>query len=58
MLITQDVIDRVPCTHIIDNGGEIDKYIQYLHRKLLYLSMKKNDSNEVGLLLSLSTEVS
>lgn len=55
MLITEEVIDKVPCTHILDNGGEIDKYIQYLHKRLLYLSMKKNNSNEVGLLLNLNT---
>ena len=54
-IITPQTIERVPCTHIIDNGGKYDKAIQLFHKKLLKYSMKKNNSNEVGFLINTKT---
>lgn len=53
LIITDEIIEKVPCTHIVDNGGKADKNIQKLHKELLRLSKNKNKSNEVGFLINL-----
>lgn len=46
-------IDRVPCTHILDNGGVLDKRLQSFHKRLLKIAKEKNNSNEVGILIDI-----
>lgn len=55
MLITPDIIDKVPCTKIFGMNSEENRYIQCLHKELLQVSMRKNKSNEVGFLVDVTT---
>ena len=52
--ITNEVIASIPCTRILDSGGEIDRQIQVFHKELLQVSMRKNGSKEVGILIDLT----
>ena len=52
MMITEDIINKVPCTQLFGFTNEQNEYAQYLHKKLLNIAMKKNNSNEVGFLIN------
>lgn len=54
-LITQSVIDSIPCTKLFDFTPEMNEYVQLLHKELLTYAMKRNSSNEVGFLVDLTT---
>lgn len=54
MLITQDVIDRVPCTQLFGFTNDENRYIQECHKELLSLSMRRNKSDEVGFLIDIT----
>lgn len=53
MEITQAAINKANCVALSEFDGEETEKIQSLHKELLSISMKKNDSNEVGLLINL-----
>lgn len=52
--ITDDVIDSVMRIRIPVFDNEENKLIQYFHQELLRVSKRKNNSNEVGCLISMS----
>lgn len=53
MPITQEIIDSVRKINLEEFDVEEQEKIRLLHKKLLEHSMKYNESNEVGLLVSL-----
>ena len=53
-MITQDVIDKVPCTQLFGFTPEENRYIQECHKELLTLAMQRN-SEEVGFLIDITT---
>lgn len=53
MQITQEIIDSVRTVYLDGFDNEESEKIQALHKELLRYSMKNNDSNEVGMLVSI-----